>query len=114
MCILIIVCDLKHLVEKQVLRVGRGNDLERAAAVLRERYTCEPQIARIRQLIQWMEAKATGEEAMTEMRKAIKKRLYKENSADIPDAQKKELLEDLWTEEQRSFDATLARVARLQ
>ena len=107
-------CDLSFLVKEGLVKLNTlGNNQEVMAAALKARHTCAAQISRVGQIVQWMEAKITSQEAMDAMRVAIKKRLYKENSADIPDNETKLILTQLWNDEQASFDATLKRVARI-
>jgi histone acetyltransferase 1 len=103
-------CDLQFLMEKNLLEGKVGNDQDAIAGALRARHTCQPQINRVLQLVQWMEARAAGAAEMDRMRIVIKQRLYKENSADIPDTEVKPILAQLWQDEQASFDATLKRL----
>ena len=105
-------CDLSFLLGRQLLQPGRlANDHEAIARALRvERHVCAPQVKRVLHLVKWMEA-ATPE-AKTAMRREIKRRLYKENSADIEDDQEsvRSALSELWAQEESSFNATLLRL----
>jgi hypothetical protein len=103
-------CDLSFLIEEGLLQSDkRRHDHARISeALLKKRNVCAPQIARVLHLIKWLEA--VNVEAKQEVRLEIKKRLYKENSADIEQDQIKETLQELWMLEEASFNATLLRL----
>ncbi len=105
-------CDLAYLVQKQLLLPGCVvNDRAAIERALREeRRTCEPQVKRLMRLIRWMEA--VSPEAKTSLRQEMKRLLYKDNSADMPEEQEaiRAALAELWVQEEASFNATLLRL----
>ena len=108
-------CDLAFLVERGLLRAQstRGHDLEAIREMLaKERHVCGPQIARVVDIVRWLEAYGADSETRNSLRREIKKKLLKENSADMPEEPKalKQALEDLWLEEEASYNATLLRL----
>ena len=106
-------CDLSLVQEKKLLEKDSGNDLDAIAQALRERYVCQHQINRIQEIVKYLEASRKGEEELKVVVQELKKRIFKENSADIPlddEEATKEAVEQLWEEEQKSFDGTLAKL----
>jgi histone acetyltransferase 1 len=86
-------------------------------AALAARHTCAAQVERIWTLLCWGRAVMAGDvEEQNRIRVEVKRRLYKEHAADIPDGAegedaetRKTILNELWKEEQEQFERVLRK-----
>lgn len=106
-------CDLSFVHERGLIGSAQGNNLDAISLALKERFVCQHQINRIKEIVKYMESYRVGGEALEKTVADLKARIYKENSADVPqddEEAKNEAIANLWVEEEEIFQGSLKKL----